>query len=326
MLKFFRNNNILMTLVYFIIAGVFSSQIPSDLMKSIDFHNQAVFYKFILSLLQGQYFLLFYKLLSGIFIAIIGLMFNKLLFNSGLSKSFNYFQGFILIFFLGLTALKTELLSVLICLTFFIIALKGIFKTIKKQDALFDYFNAGLILSVMIFFWATSVYFFFIIFICLFILRSFNWREWLVSLIGLSLPVFLFISVYFLVFSNIDIVFNYHKLFKHNVVQFDFSNSFKIGAIYISLLALVSSVQIIGRFNSSETVVQDFYKVFFILFLLSLITIFINQADILPVFAYGFLAFTIPVSRIFLNLKKKIFAEIMFDFFLLSIIFMAMEI
>jgi hypothetical protein len=127
MLKFFRNNNILMTLVYFIIAGVFSSQIPSDLMKSIDFHNQAVFYKFILSLLQGQYFLLFYKLLSGIFIAIIGLMFNKLLFNSGLCKSFNYFQGFILIFFSGFNGFENRIIIGFDMFNFFYNRFEGYF-------------------------------------------------------------------------------------------------------------------------------------------------------------------------------------------------------
>ncbi|MCF6365482.1 MAG: hypothetical protein L3J35_04695 [Bacteroidales bacterium] len=325
MLRFFQNNNILMFILFPLLAGLFSSAIPKTLINNITAETQILFYKQLLLIIQGSFFVVFYKVLSALFLMLNGIIFNRLVISSKICKPNNYYIGFVFLIFLGLSSSLSGNLSVLIALFFFLLALNIIFKTLRKQVAIFDFLNAGMLISIGFLFWVNTVFLILVVFFGLFVLRTGQWRELASSAIGLLLPFFIFSSVYFFIFSNFDFFYDVFKFFSEKSESANYSTYQIIAGSYISFFSLISTLQIIGRFKTFEADTQDYYKIFFFIFLLSAGICFLKPDlinNILPILA---VALTIPFGRFFINIKKRLFAELLFTIFLLITIIISVN-
>jgi len=325
MLRFFQNNNILMFILFPVIAGLFSLAIPKVLIHNISFESQILFYKQILLIIEGKYFILFYKFLIALFLMINGILFNRFVISSKICKPNNYYIGFVFLILIGLISNIADSLSVLIALFFFLIALNIIFKTLRKQLAIFDFLNAGMLISVAFLFWTNTVFFIIIIFFGLFVLRTGQWREWTSALIGLFLPFLIFASGYFLIFSDFRFLNDIYKFFSDKSEIPEFSIYRIIAAGYISFLSLISTLQILGKFNTFETDTQDYYKIFLFIFLVSVGTYFIKPNILYNILPFAAIAIVIPFSRFFINIREKKIAELLFLIFLIITVFISLD-
>ena len=320
MLKFFNSKNPLIRLLIPLFAILFVYNWSEEFIKNLISEENAFLYKNLLSLIKGNYFVLFYKILLIIFLTINSLYFSKILLVFKLYRKLSFLHAFIFLFLLSLTIKLTDVLPVLIAMSLFLIAMKKIMNTLRKKTVLFDFFNVGLLMSAASFFWFNALYFSLIIFSSLLILRTVNWREWFVPLIGIFVPYFIIISFYFFIFSNFDIVFDLFNIItlKESMPFIEMNTVFSV--IYITLISLFATVLIISRYRTFEKNTQDYYRIYFILFLFTLAVIFLipgyrfSALTIIPV------SLTIPLSRYFINSKGRIFKEVLFDLFLVSII------
>jgi hypothetical protein len=117
----------------------------------------------------------------------------------------NYIPSFLYIFFCAITLNNSLVHPSLIANIFILLSLINIIDTYREDRAQSRIFNAAFCSSLAMFFYINSAFFIILFFIALLTLRPFNWREWLVSLLGLAAPIFIYCCICYLVnvpFSN----------------------------------------------------------------------------------------------------------------------------
>ena len=325
MLRFLNSKNPLIKLLIPIFAILFVFNWPEEFIRNLISEDNAFLYKNLLLLIKGNYFVLFYKILLVLFLIGNSIYFSQILLFFKLYKKRNFLHAFILLFLLSVTIKLTDVLPILIAMFLFLVAMKTIMNTLRKKSALFDCFNVGILMSAASFFWFNAVYFSLIIFLCLLLLRTLNWREWLVPVIGIFVPYFIIISFYFIIFSNFDIIFDIHKLMakKEGIPFFEMDTVITAG--YIAFISLIATLLILLRYRTFEKRVQDYYRIYFILFLFTLAVIFLIPGFRFSVVTFIPVSLAIPLSRYFISLRRRIFKEVIFDLFLISIIINSLD-
>lgn len=320
MLRFFKSKNLLIIILFPVIAVLFAINLSNEIITEFSSENQTLVYKYFTGIFNGKYYFLFYRILIALFLTLNSVFFSRIILNIKLFKTISYLHGFIFLFVLGISIKFTDVLPVLISMTFFLIALNILFNTLRKKTALFEVFNIGFFVSISSFFFLNAICFFPIIFIGLMILRTQNIREWISSVIGLSVPYFISISVYFFINSNFNIVFDLFKLFafKENVPEINII--LMISFAYILFLAFISTFIIIIKYRATETYAQDYLRLFFVFFVLSVLIYFLIPGFQSSAVVFSLIAVSVPLSRLFYNPGRKILKEIFFDLFLTAII------
>lgn len=317
MLRFFQNTHPLMFLLYVLIGGLIALAIPNELVTEISIKNHTLLYKQLFALIKGVHIIVLYKIIVAILLVLNAYVFNRLFQSIKLIKSYNLFHGFIYLMLIGIALVFEDGLVILIVAILLLFTIQIIFNTIRKTNAIFDFLNAGLLLSVAFLFWEITAFLFPLIFISLLILRVQNWREWFAGLIGLFIPVFIFTSFYFFATSNFDVIFDYYLLFLKDTSIINFSFFQYIMGGYILLVSLLASFKIIRGFNSLESNKQDFYKIFFFFFINIIFIFLIIPVNFFNIYIIGITALSVPFSMFFASIKNKRLSEFTFDLFII---------
>jgi hypothetical protein len=201
--------------------------------------------------------------------------------------------------------------------SFFIPAIDKMFASYKEENLSYKYFEAALLISVGSMFYSRAVLLMFILWTALAILRTPNWREWIISVIGFVLPYIFMTLILYLMDVNIQ---EYFSKIAANLKITRGVNFFDLFSIlfyaFILFLVGISSLQMIRIYQGLKIYARMYYLVLFWMFILTLIFViaFYNQS---PELIY-FLA--IPVSYIltfyFYSLKLNWMGEILFTFFI----------
>jgi hypothetical protein len=179
-----------------------------------------------------------------------------------LEKAGDWFYAFLFLFITGMILPYIEYLpNIMIALSLFLIMLRVLFGTLRKQNALFQLFNVGLMLAISSFFWYRAAYFFPIIFLVIPVLRTIDLRELIAPIIGLVLPYFIMISIYFFVYSNFNI---FTEIIQH--IQFKeaipvLKKTDIMIPIVIGFLIMISSFKFVSGYRLMETDKQDFLRI-----------------------------------------------------------------
>lgn len=320
MLRFFKTQDPLMRILFPIIAALFAMNLSNEIISGFNSENYTSFYKYFICIFEGKHYFLFYKILIGLFLTINSIFFSQIILNIKLFKDRSNLHGFIFLFILGISIKFADVLPILISMIFFLTALKILFNTLRKKSAIFDLFNIGFFISSASFFSFNAIYFFPIIYIGLMILRTQDIREWISAMTGLIIPYFIYISVYFFIYSDFDIIFNLYKLinFKEGIPEVNVIQLISAG--YIFFLAFISTLKIIIGYRTTKTYIQDYFRLFFMIFVLSALIIFLIPGLQSSAGVFSLIAFSVPVSSLFCNPGRKIIREIFFDLFLVAII------
>jgi hypothetical protein len=95
---------------------------------------------------------------------------------------------------------------------FVLLALLNLLDIYRSEESLSKIFNAGVYTTMAIFFYFNYVFFMLLFFIALVILRSFNWREWVIGILGLVSPVLIYVAICYLTGTE-------SRFFFENLVQ-----------------------------------------------------------------------------------------------------------
>jgi hypothetical protein len=126
----------------------------------------------------------------------------------------NYIPAFLYIFFSALTMSKGWLHPSLFANIFLLLSLNTLTDTYREDNALSRIFNAAIYCCIAFFFYLNYSILILLFFISLVMLRSFSWREWIISLMGFMAPLFIYACLgYLLNFDYIDLFKNILGLF-----------------------------------------------------------------------------------------------------------------
>ncbi|MBI9033775.1 MAG: hypothetical protein JEZ03_04830 [Bacteroidales bacterium] len=188
-------------------------------------YTQAIFSIIILGLLLWLNVFLFEDLQIIIshnavgYLLIDGLLSQMSILANVIALALVFFQGFLLAGFSGrynllgrtnmLPALLFVLLSsfehhynflnpVLLSSTFLILMLHVVGRVGEKTEASKEMFDSGALIALASMFYVPSLFFVIFIWMTLVSYRIFRWREWVASMLGVILPYFFLIVIYFL--------------------------------------------------------------------------------------------------------------------------------
>lgn len=158
-------------------------------------YKEHVFYHFIF---DKDFSFFISQLILLILIVLGAVLINFLSINQEITTKTNYLPAFfyVLISFAATTHGKIE--PLLVANLFILPAFYFLINSYRKDDALTDIFNSALCIGIASFFCIHYLIIIPVQFIALIILRSFNWREWAVSVIGIITPLYIYICLQYL--------------------------------------------------------------------------------------------------------------------------------
>ena len=321
MLKFFRDKDQLSIVLISIVTLIFWYL---DLRSGVAFpavdtrENSGPLGIFLINILKNTPF--FYNALCYILLITVAFLLVRL--NTKFILTIRRTQLpalFFVICLAGFTNLTTILLPLIACL-FFCIALDRMFSSYKKGRLAYNFFDASLLITLGSFFYAPAFLFNLIVFFGLSRLRPINWREWMLSILGILVPFFIYHSIVFLTemttnFSIINrIAFTSDFFFPWNsLISYFF-------LALLCLLLIISSVDIATGFQLKKIIARKVYIILFGNFILSVFLFFIikNIESGILIFTAASLGYLF--SHYFALIRFNWFREIVFNLLLLLVL------
>lgn len=184
-----------------------------------------------------------------------------------------------------------------------LLAIDQVFSTISKVKNIEFYFNAGFYIFIASLFYAGTALLILLIYAGLILFRKFNWREWLMPIMGFLTPVLILCGIMYLGNNFNQFFTNYFSNFRFRFVSFeDYNVSIQSLLFYsfVGFLTIIASI----KYKNKKIVPRKYFIFFFILFCFSLcIFLFFDYA-----FMGMILIIAIPVSYLLslylINLKS----------------------
>lgn len=217
-------------------------------------------------------------LIAYFLVLAIVLLTNKIYNDQQFTDRQNYLPALSLLVLMSASEDLCRLHPVQPCLLFILLALKRIFSMYRQLFVGSAAFDTGFLFSIAVLFyppaWAVLPF----IWVSLVVLRAFNWREWIIPILGILTPVFLTLSIGFIFEKN----FQWEKqlVYKNAIVP---ATADIFGGVYLvsTLLAITlagSGFLKFIRSLSSTTMHKRNIKQVFLILALFLLVAFVNAA------------------------------------------------
>jgi hypothetical protein len=196
-----------------------------------------------------------------------------------------------------------------------------LFNTYRKDSALSEAFNSGILIGFSSLLYLPSAVLFFYIIIAFIMFRPFIWREYVVSLLGFLLPWTYFV-VYFFWNNRLNNLFSdlFGGFMKTRILSFPVSASYTwlylvFGSVaLVSLLRLASS-QVVLPLKSKKTL-----SLLFWFFILALVSILLNQQVGTPSIILLAIPLSVFTSNLLLQVRKNWMSELVFSLLLIAVL------
>ncbi len=194
-----------------------------------------------------------------------------------------------------------------------LVVLELLFSVYKSDTVLSTVFNAGFLLAIATLFYIPSVALFLLIWISLILLRPYAWRDWVISLIGFSIPFF-FISVYYLYVNQLPLFGSHILNFtdSHLLFAFVFNQRyyFSLGVIFSLLIASIIMLQ--GNFYKNFIRTRRYQQALGAFLILSSVSFMLATAVSLYHFTIVAIPLSIFIGYYFLATEMKFWREVFF--------------
>jgi hypothetical protein len=151
--------------------------------------------------------------LNFVFIGLGVLLVSLISVNQEIVDKQNYFPVFLYLLFCIAGVSPIQITSQIFTNVFVLFAIYKLLDTYREDSAMKQIFDAAFWLSVSAFITISSIISFPLFFVILLILRPFSWREWVIALIGFSMPVIIYESMAYLSDFNQGYLFDATKLY-----------------------------------------------------------------------------------------------------------------
>ena len=165
-------------------------------------------------------------------------------------------------------AFYQELFSeILISVIFILFIINRIFGIVSGKTLSLRYLDVGILLAIGSLFYFNIIFLLPFLWISQFILRQFNWRELLYTLIGLALPFLYILTGYFILDKSIkemvNMLFQWMALDK--VVNYSWTLIASLG--FYLFVMIIANLFAIRRYATAKVQLRKYYQLLFFLFL-----------------------------------------------------------
>lgn len=182
------------------------------------------------------------------------------------------------------------------------------------------FYESGIFIGIATLIYPWAIYLLAAIWLCLIILRNFEWREMLSSIIGVATPIALLFTISYLKNNFVLTYTTYiNLLFSKQQNQFLLQSQNIVSLVIFALLIMITiffSLQIMGTKKISS---RKYITLFLWLLLVAYFIYFLNPAvgnEIVYIMA---IPLSLTFTFLFTELRKKIFAEILFTILLIAV-------
>lgn len=312
MINQFRTLNPLNLLLLFAYTFFMRMAIFADLPVVLQFEFLEPYAKFLIAIPVNSLSPLANVTLAGILIFVQSFLFNRVVNNHGLLNKPGYLPALLYITAASLFMPFLILSPTLICNFLLILIMDKLLKMDKSPSAIMIMFDIGMLIAI-----GALIYFPFIVMIVmmwlsLLLYRSFNWREWIFGLVGLS-TIFFFVAVYYYWNNSLSQFYQiwlplgnkFPSVFKINYNDY-------LVLIPVGLLVILASLQLRENFFRSFISTRKGFQMLFFMFMVSIVSCYTK-----PDFSiYHFLLCVPPGSVLlayyFSNARKRWFYESLF--------------
>lgn len=167
-------------------------------------HSEHILYNLLFA---GKTTFISRQIISLVIIGLGAFLTNYICISQEIVSKTNYLPAFFYLFIAFSAVDNTAIEPILISNIFILPALYFLINSYRQEQALSDFFNTGVLMSLASFFYINYVVVFPLCFVAMFILRPFNWREWVLLTIGLFTPIYIYDGINYLVNNPILKVF-----------------------------------------------------------------------------------------------------------------------
>ncbi len=240
-----------------------------------------------------------------------------------LLESKTYLPAFLFVLLSSSLIPLQNLYPVYIVSPFILFSIYTLFTTYKRDKPFSAIFSSAFLIAISSLFYHFTVYYIIFIWISLFIIRKFNLREFLISVLGLSIP-YILTAGYLFVFKEIGILTKSITLVYTNINETSLLHT--PSYIFLAIVTILLIISIIFSFNGKniKKISARTYFKSLIIFLLTSMGLFLIFHDI-SLFIIVLLPVCFLISIFFLTWRNKVFLEILFILLLMSIIYIQVD-
>jgi hypothetical protein len=202
---------------------------------SIINHKEHILYSYFF---ENSHSLILNQIITLVTIMIGAFFINFLAIEQEITLKTNYLPALFYILFAFSGNTKSAIEPILTANLFILPSLYFLINSYRKDHALADFFKAGLFMGLASFFCIHYIVVFPLSFIALIILRPFNWREWSILLLGLITPLYIYVTLCYLIANDTFAVF---AMMKESIstMQKPIISEYYIGFIFIIVLTFM---------------------------------------------------------------------------------------
>jgi hypothetical protein len=206
---------------------------------------------------------------------------------------------------------------------FLMLAIRRIMESYRVQGTAYNFFDAGLLIGTGSLFYANLVWFGLIAIAGIALLRTWNQKELLLSIIGLLTPFVLTLGIYYVAGLNpIDFLnILVYNIFGLNA-GFAFIPAVIIAIIYTGVLLVGSLSHFFMMFGTKKVQSRKTFSLLLWVFLISMLIWFLVPTVSIEIIWIAAIPLSYFLSHYFVFLKRKVLPEIMFTLFFLMILLM----
>ena len=206
---------------------------------------------------------------------------------------------------------------------FIIIFLNSIFNFFRSDTAVFEVFDAGLFIGIACLFYWPCFFLFPLIWAGLFVLRPFQWREWMASILGLILP-FLFFGAILYWFNMLS--YNSMKAVLEPFYNVEFSTAYNGTYIILFIILVVILLASLLRFSQdlntfAKVRTRKFLAIIVWFFLFAGLSYLVSVKRTMISLSFLAIPLSVILSNYFLSLKNQFLAELIFLLLLAAVIY-----
>lgn len=205
---------------------------------------------------------------------------------------------------------------------FLVLTIDRIFNSVEKEVIHSNAFDSGVLLAIGSLFYLNLAFFFPLLWFGFIIIKQkVNWREYILSTIGFALPWLAAFGYYMIngieneLTTTIQANFTLPRLFKENL-------PIQIYAGYLGLLTLFGSFFILSQYDDKRISSRKFFKVFFWIFLISVILIAAHPGVSREIIVVAAIPLTYLISNQFIFMKRQLWGEILLFLLAAAVIYL----
>lgn len=233
--KGFRGS-LLLVIVMFIVAFLLNYMSPISLEQE-GYPN--LFYNYFAQKLSTRFAI---TLFNFLFIGFGVLLVSLIAMNQEIVDKQNYFPVFLYLLLCIVSVSPSQITSQIFTNVFVLFAIYRLLDTYRKDEAQKQIFEAAFWLSVSAFITISSIISFPLFFIILLILRPFDWREWVVAIIGFFVPMFIYECMAYLSDYNQGYLFDATEFYFKSLKIPSFSEYYLPLSAALFILLIISFV------------------------------------------------------------------------------------